>query len=155
MSLDCFGGFLNQITTGKKVQSSVHWLQFWIVLAGLSLCFLAGSLIKLLITTGKRYSRLAIGWNVTSKTCLIMVERFAGPSSMAMGNQPMPLRSQGTLFVRGCPRAGCEVFCQLCDLAEKYTPASFLLSKSIRKVSITATCRLEWHYQLSKKNYGI
>jgi hypothetical protein len=24
--------------------------------------------------------------------------------------------------------------------------------KSIRKVSITATCRLEWHYQLSKKN---
>ncbi len=30
-------------------------------------------------------------------------------------------------------------------------PASSLLSKSIRKVSITATCRLEWHYQLSKK----
>ncbi len=23
--------------------------------------------------------------------------------------------------------------------------------KSIRKLSITATCRLEWHYQLSKK----
>jgi hypothetical protein len=23
--------------------------------------------------------------------------------------------------------------------------------KSIQKVSITATCRLEWHYQLSKK----
>ncbi len=30
-------------------------------------------------------------------------------------------------------------------------PASSLLSKSIGKVSITATCRLEWHYQLSKK----
>ncbi len=28
----------------------------------------------------------------TSKTCLTMVELFAGPSSMAMGNQPMPLR---------------------------------------------------------------
>ncbi len=28
----------------------------------------------------------------TSKTCLTMVEPIAGPSSMAMGNQPMPLR---------------------------------------------------------------
>jgi hypothetical protein len=28
----------------------------------------------------------------TSKTCLTMMESFAGPSSMAMGNQPMPLR---------------------------------------------------------------
>ncbi len=28
----------------------------------------------------------------TSKTCLTMVEPFAGPSSMAMGNQPMPSR---------------------------------------------------------------
>ncbi len=28
----------------------------------------------------------------TSKTCLTMVEPFAGPSSMAMGNQLMPLR---------------------------------------------------------------
>ncbi len=27
MSLDCFGGFLDQITTGKKVQSSGHRLQ--------------------------------------------------------------------------------------------------------------------------------
>jgi hypothetical protein len=38
----------------KKVQSSGHWLQCRIVLAGLSLCFLAGSLIKLHITTGKK-----------------------------------------------------------------------------------------------------
>ena len=30
-------------------------------------------------------------------------------------------------------------------------PESSSLSKSIRKVSITATCRLEWHYQLSKQ----
>ncbi len=28
----------------------------------------------------------------TSKTCLTMVESFAGPSSTAMGNQPMPSR---------------------------------------------------------------
>ncbi len=28
----------------------------------------------------------------TSKTCLTMVELFPGPSSMGMGNQPMPLR---------------------------------------------------------------
>ena len=27
MSLDCFGGFLDQITTGKKVQLSGHRLQ--------------------------------------------------------------------------------------------------------------------------------
>jgi hypothetical protein len=27
MSLDCFGGFLNQIMTEKKVQLSGHWLQ--------------------------------------------------------------------------------------------------------------------------------
>ncbi len=93
MSLDCFGGFLDQITTGKKVQLSGNRLQCQIVLAGSLLCFLAGSLIKLQITTRKkRYSYLAIGWNVTSKTCLTMVEPFAGPSSMAMGNQPMPLR---------------------------------------------------------------
>jgi hypothetical protein len=31
------------------------------------------------------------------------------------------------------------------------TPASSLVPKSTRKVSITATCRLEWNYQLSKK----
>jgi hypothetical protein len=38
----------------KKVQSSGHRLQCRIVLAGLSLCFLAGSLIKLQIMTGKK-----------------------------------------------------------------------------------------------------
>jgi hypothetical protein len=55
ISLDCFSWFLNQITTGKKnVQSSGHRLQCWIVLAGSSLCFLAGSLIKLQITTRKK-----------------------------------------------------------------------------------------------------
>ncbi len=31
-------------------------------------------------------------------------------------------------------------------------PASSSLSKSIQKVSMTATCRLEWNYQLSKIN---
>ncbi len=47
ISSDCFGGFLNQITTGKKVQLSGHWLQCLIILASLLLCFLAGSSIKL------------------------------------------------------------------------------------------------------------
>ncbi len=49
----------------------------------------------------KRGNKLNIGivWfegkapSRTSKTCLTMVEPFAGPSSMAMGNQPMPLRN--------------------------------------------------------------
>ncbi len=55
MSLDCFGRFLNQkITTGKKVQLSGHWLQCRIVLASLSLYYLAGSSIKLQIMTGKK-----------------------------------------------------------------------------------------------------
>ncbi len=54
MSLDCFGGFLNQITTKKKVQLSGHWLQCQIVLVGSSQCFLAGSSIKLQITTKKK-----------------------------------------------------------------------------------------------------
>ncbi len=46
----------------------------------------------------KRGNKLNVGlvWfegkapSQTSKTCLTMVEPFAGPSSMAMGNQPMP-----------------------------------------------------------------
>ncbi len=45
MSLDCFGGFLDQNTTGKKVRSSGHWFPWArIVLVGLSLFFLADSL---------------------------------------------------------------------------------------------------------------
>jgi hypothetical protein len=40
MSSDCFGGFLDQITTRKlKVQLSGHRLQCRIILAGSSLCF--------------------------------------------------------------------------------------------------------------------
>ncbi len=202
MSLDCFVGFLNQIMTGKKVQSSGHWLQ---CLGGrfheLGLFWQVCRYVFWWVPQStnydrkKRYSRLAIGWNVyyvlltyytlvdrpsammpwgiypgrkilaltwgllvpsarrglrkdtmgdgwrprrcwpsyssidyticntrnilfllclylkqgnklnvgivwsddkapsrTSKTCLTMVEPFAGPSSMAMGNQPMPLR---------------------------------------------------------------
>ncbi len=110
----------------KKVQLSGHWLQCRIVLAGPSLCFLAGSLIKLQITTGKKGAVVWLAYTIcntrnilfllclylkggnklnvgivwfegkapsrTSKTYLTMVEPFAGPSSMAMGNQPMPLR---------------------------------------------------------------
>ncbi len=61
MSLECFGRFLNQITTGKKVQLSGLWLQ---CLGGsvnldclgrlVAIVFLAGSLIKLQFTTGKK-----------------------------------------------------------------------------------------------------
>ncbi len=96
---------------------------------GSSLCFLAGSSIKLQIMTRKkryhtvvvwladticntrnilillclylkRWNKLYVGivWfegkapSRTSKTYLTMVEPFAGPSSMAMGNQPMASR---------------------------------------------------------------
>jgi hypothetical protein len=44
MSWDCFGGFLDRIMTGKKVQSSGHRLQCPIVLAGSSLNFFGGFL---------------------------------------------------------------------------------------------------------------
>jgi hypothetical protein len=61
--LECLGvpqtgivsaGSLIKLEPEKKVQSAGHWLQCRIVLAGSSLCFLAGSLIKLQITTGKK-----------------------------------------------------------------------------------------------------
>jgi hypothetical protein len=93
MSLDYFDGFLDQTTTGKK--GTVVWPS-----VAMSDCF--GGFVAMFfgrfldqitnIDWKKRYSCLAIGWNVTSKTCLTMVEPFAGPSSMAMGNQPMPSR---------------------------------------------------------------
>ncbi len=56
MSLDCYGGFLNQknTTKKKKVQLSGHRLQCQIVLAGSLLYFSVGSSIKLQITTGKK-----------------------------------------------------------------------------------------------------
>ncbi len=58
------------------------------------------SILFLLCLYLKRGNKLNIGivWfegkvpSRTSKTCLTMVERFAGPSSIAMGNQPMPSR---------------------------------------------------------------
>ena len=63
MSLDCFGRFLDQITTGK-IKGTVIWplvAMFGglvpcarIVLTGSLLCFFAGSLIKLQITTRKK-----------------------------------------------------------------------------------------------------
>jgi hypothetical protein len=66
MSSDCFGGFLDQIMTEKKVQSSGHRLQclggsmsldFF---GGLLLCFLACSSIKLQITTKRKKSTVVI-----------------------------------------------------------------------------------------------
>ncbi len=55
MSLDCFGGFLDQITIGK-IKGTVVWplVCAQIVLTGSLLCFLAGSSIKLQITTKKK-----------------------------------------------------------------------------------------------------
>ena len=77
-------GSLIKLRPKKKVQSSGHWLQCRLVLAGLSLYFLASSLIKLQIMTGKkRYSHLAIGWNVyyVLLTYYTLVDR---PSAMTL-----------------------------------------------------------------------
>ena len=90
----------------KKVQLSGHWLQYRIVLAGLSLCFFVGSLIKLQITTGKKVQL-----------------------------------------------SGHRLECLLCNFDSFWmgvvSPVSSSLLKSIWNMSITATCRLESHYQLS------
>ncbi len=78
-----FGGFLDQTTNydrNKKVQSSGHWLRCCLYLKQGNKLY-----IGIVRFEGKAPSQ-------TSKTCLTMVELFAGPSSMAMGNQPMPSR---------------------------------------------------------------
>ncbi len=106
-----FGGFLDQITNynqKKKVQLVV-WLAY-------TICN-THNILFLLCLYLKRGNKLNVGivWFEgkaplqTSKTGLTMVEPFAGPRSMAMGNQPMPSRYD-TLFARGCPRAGCKFF---------------------------------------------
>ncbi len=73
MSLDCFGGFLDQITTRKKVQLSGHRLQclggrfhelglFWRVC-----CYVFWRVPQSnykLQSEKNRYSHLAISWNV-------------------------------------------------------------------------------------------
>jgi hypothetical protein len=72
MSLDCFGRFLDQITTGKRYNCLAIGCNVWGVgsmssdcFGGFVAMFLASFSIKLPITTRKkRYSRLAIDWNV-------------------------------------------------------------------------------------------
>ncbi len=85
----CFGGFLDQITNYDRKKDTVVWLAYTIcntrnILFLLCLYFKGGNKLNIGIVwfEGKAPAR-------TSKTCLTMVER---PSSMAMGNQPMPLR---------------------------------------------------------------
>jgi hypothetical protein len=116
-SLDCFGRFLEQITTKKKRYSCLAiGCNVGLVLAGSSLCFLAGSLIKLQITIGKKGT---VVWPLVGMSHL----KHASPwwsRSLAQAAWPWVISqcSQGPLFARGCPRAGCEVFCELYDLAE-------------------------------------
>jgi hypothetical protein len=97
---DCFGGFvamffgrfLNQITNYNRKKGTVVWLAY-------TICNTRNVLFLLCLYL-KRGNELNVGivWfegkapSQTSKTCLTMVEPFAGPSSMAISNQPMPLR---------------------------------------------------------------
>jgi hypothetical protein len=71
MSLDCFDGFLDQITTEKKVQLFGHQLQCLEgsmnsdCFGGFFAMFFGGFLDQITnYDWKKRYSRLAIGWNV-------------------------------------------------------------------------------------------
>ncbi len=87
-----FGGFLNQITNYNRKKGTVVWLPY-------TICN-TGNILFLLCLYLKQGNKLNVGivWFEgkaplqTSKTCLTMVEPFAGPSSMAVGNQPMPSR---------------------------------------------------------------
>ncbi len=75
-----------------KKKGTVIWLAY-------TICN-TRNILFLLCLYLKRENKLNLGivWfegkapSRTSKTCLTMVEPFAGPSSMAMGNQPMPSR---------------------------------------------------------------
>jgi hypothetical protein len=103
-----FGGFLDQITNYNQKKGTVVWLAYTICNTCNILFFLCLYLkqenklnVGIIWFKGKASSR-------TSKTCLTMVEPFAGPSSMAMCNQPMPSRYP---LCKRLSRAGCEVFC--------------------------------------------
>jgi hypothetical protein len=65
MSSDCFGGFLDQITTGKK--GTVVWPSVAMsdCFGGFAAMFFGGFLNQITnYNQKKRSSRLAIGWNV-------------------------------------------------------------------------------------------
>ncbi len=71
--------------------------------------FLAGSLIKLQIMTGKKGTVI---WPLVGMSHL----KHASPwwsRSLAQAAWPWVISQcpRGTLFARGCPRAGCKVFC--------------------------------------------
>ncbi len=61
MSSECFGGFLDQITTGK-MKGSVVWR--WVAMFGGSVPCARIVLMGSKLQPEKRYSRLAISWNV-------------------------------------------------------------------------------------------
>jgi hypothetical protein len=64
MSLDCFSGFLNQITTGKK--GTVVWPSVAMsdCFGGFAAMSFSGFLDQITNYDKKMYSCLAIGWNV-------------------------------------------------------------------------------------------
>jgi hypothetical protein len=65
MSSDCFGGFLDQITTGKK--GTVVWplVAMSDCFGGFVAMFFGGFLNQITnYNQKKRYSHLAIGWNI-------------------------------------------------------------------------------------------
>ena len=89
MSSDCFGGFLDQITTRKKSYSRLAigcnvWGVPWarINLAGLLLCFLAGSSIKLQIMTGKKVQSSGHRLECLLRTFDLLHPRVDRPSAM-------------------------------------------------------------------------
>jgi hypothetical protein len=109
-------GSLIKLRPEKKVQLVV-WLPY-------TICN-THNILFLLCLYLKRGNKLNIGivWfegkapSQTSKTCLPMVELFAGPSSMAMGNQPMPSRYP---LHKRLSEGGVRGFLLFDDLAEKY-----------------------------------
>jgi hypothetical protein len=130
----------------KKVQSSDHRLEClgvpwaWIVLAGSS--------IKL--RPEKRYSHLAIGCNVWGVPWAWIV--LAGLLLCFLMGSLIKLQITARKKVQSSGH-WLEYLLRTFDsfwMGVIPLESSSLL-KSIRKVSITATCRLEWHYQISKQ----
>ncbi len=114
----------------------------------------------------KRYSHLPIGWNVWGfhELGLFRQAPWSNHDRKKRYN-PLAISCNVGLFWRVCrsvfrqvPWSNYKLRPEIKGTVGPSTPVSFTLvppassslSKSIRKVSIKATCRLEWHYQLSK-----
>ncbi len=125
MGVPCFGGFIDQITTGKK--GTVVWPLVGMFGGSMSSDCFGGFLDQ--ITTRKKVQLFGH-----------RLQCFGGSMNLDCFGGFVAMFFDGFLD-------------QITNYDQKKKRYSRLAIgwKSIWKVSITATCRLEWHYQSSKK----